>query len=295
MSTVKFASIKARRIRLTTVDACGAPTPGPCATIVTDGFVSVAAAAQVEDGQEFTVKNAWGEFCINEKDASRVKRWNLTMTFCEVDPQLLSLLTGGRTFNQPTDNAIGGTFGETVGTDFSLELWSKIAGGQCASGSGGASASWVYWVFPHVAGGVIGDLSFENGPLSVTVTANTLGAGADFGLGPYTPAILPSPLESDEHIGYVVTATGPPDVTNGCTALAGAAASGATAGIPGAFTPVGSTPPATVAALIAGTPNPVVASPNTTWTTGQYVQTATAGAPGQAYWNGTAWVAGTAP
>lgn len=71
-------------------------------------------------------------------------------------------------------------------------------------------------------------------------------------------------------------------------------ATGATAGIPGTWTPAGSTPPATVADLIAGTPNAVVASPVTAWTIGQYVQTATIGTTGRAYWNGTAWVAGTA-
>lgn len=71
-------------------------------------------------------------------------------------------------------------------------------------------------------------------------------------------------------------------------------ATGATAGSPGAWTPSGSNPPASVAALTAGTPNAVTASPATAWTTGQYVQTATAGAGGQANWNGTAWVAGQA-
>jgi hypothetical protein len=72
------------------------------------------------------------------------------------------------------------------------------------------------------------------------------------------------------------------------------AATGATAGIPGAWTPASSTPPASVANLIAGTPNPVVATPATAWTVGQYIQTATAGAPGEATWDGTAWVAGRA-
>ena len=69
-------------------------------------------------------------------------------------------------------------------------------------------------------------------------------------------------------------------------------ATGATAGIPGGWTPAGSTPPATVADLISGTPNVVTASPATAWTTGQYVQTQTAGVAGRAHWGGTAWVAG---
>jgi hypothetical protein len=71
-------------------------------------------------------------------------------------------------------------------------------------------------------------------------------------------------------------------------------ATGATAGTPGTWTPAGSTPPATVAALIAGTPNVVVASPATAWTVGQYVQTQAVGAPGQAHWSGSAWVSGPA-
>jgi hypothetical protein len=69
----------------------------------------------------------------------------------------------------------------------------------------------------------------------------------------------------------------------------------AVAGVPGTWTPTGGTVPASPAAVIAGTPNPITASPLTAWTTGQYVQTLTAGAPGRVYWNGTAWVAGTAP
>jgi len=72
-------------------------------------------------------------------------------------------------------------------------------------------------------------------------------------------------------------------------------ATGATAGTPGTWTPGGSKPPANVADLIAGVPNPVTASPATLWTVGQYVQTSTVGTGGRASWNGTAWVAGAAP
>ena len=75
----------------------------------------------------------------------------------------------------------------------------------------------------------------------------------------------------------------------------GTPATGATAGIPGSWTPSGSSPPATVAALQAGTPNPVTASPASAWTTGQFVQTRTAGAAGRATWTGTGWVGGAAP
>jgi hypothetical protein len=85
--------------------------------------------------------------------------------------------------------------------------------------------------------------------------------------------------------------------TGGATGATGPAgpATGATAGLPGSWTPAGSTPPASLADLQAGVPNAVTASPATAWTTGQYVQTATAGAAGQATWTGSAWVGGMAP
>lgn len=66
---------------------------------------------------------------------------------------------------------------------------------------------------------------------------------------------------------------------------------GATAGVPGSWTPVDSTPPVSVIALQGGS---VTATPATAWTTGQYVQTGTVGGPGQAHWDGDSWEAGMA-
>ena len=67
----------------------------------------------------------------------------------------------------------------------------------------------------------------------------------------------------------------------------------ATAGIPGTWTPSGSAVP--ILADIQSGHHPITASPLTAWTTGQYVQTTTPGTAGRIYWNGTAWVVGTAP
>jgi hypothetical protein len=66
---------------------------------------------------------------------------------------------------------------------------------------------------------------------------------------------------------------------------------GATAGTPGSYTPSGSDPPNSLADLIAGVPNAVTASPNTAWTTGQYILLENGD---RAHWSGTAWVTGVA-
>ena len=68
------------------------------------------------------------------------------------------------------------------------------------------------------------------------------------------------------------------------------AATGATAGTPGSFTPSGATVPANLAALQTASPA-VVASPTTAWTAGQSVNLGT----GSAHWDGSAYVAGVAP
>jgi hypothetical protein len=70
---------------------------------------------------------------------------------------------------------------------------------------------------------------------------------------------------------------------------------GAAAGIPGSWNPAGSTPPRNPAELSQGNPVTVTASPATAWTTGQYVQTQTAGVAGRATWTGSTWVSGAAP
>jgi hypothetical protein len=68
-----------------------------------------------------------------------------------------------------------------------------------------------------------------------------------------------------------------------------AAATGATAGTPGTWTPTGSTAPADLATLQAST---IAANPATPWTSGQYVDLANGS---DAYWDGDTWETGTAP
>lgn len=94
---------------------------------------------------------------------------------------------------------------------------------------------------------------------------------------PYTVFGGAAGAASEVDIDWIMTA--PPTRTT-----AGVAATGATAGAPGYFTPSGATTPANLAALTG-----ITASPATAWTTGQYVITADLLA---ANWTGSAWAAG---
>ena len=67
------------------------------------------------------------------------------------------------------------------------------------------------------------------------------------------------------------------------------AATGATSGTPGAFTPAGASVPANLAALQGAS---IAASPSTAWATGESVKL---GDASDAHWDASAWVAGVAP
>lgn len=83
------------------------------------------------------------------------------------------------------------------------------------------------------------------------------------------------------------TVTGTWGAAANWTVPGGVVATGATAGLPGSFTPAGATPPFNLAAMTG-----IVASPATNWTVGQHVETASGA---DVHWNGTAWTAGVHP
>lgn len=91
---------------------------------------------------------------------------------------------------------------------------------------------------------------------------------------------------ADGGISTRETPAPPIDMSQGGFSNNGPAATGATAGTPGAFTPAGCDSPDKLAELVG-----VTASPATAWTTGQYVLL---GDGTFAHWVGAAWAAGKA-
>lgn len=223
MASLCFSPIKARVIRLTRLDGCGNPVVGPRSVLVSEGFTQVVATAQTEEGEEFLVKNAWGDLCVNDKDLNRLKRFDLSMDFCEIDPEGIELMTGSTLITAAGPSPVSGTsignfFGEDVVSDqsFSLELWQRLAGGACTEGAG--ATQWAYWCFARITPASIGDLTFENGPLTVSLSGATLGAGTDFGAGPFD--VLPQSFSTTQHAAFAVTETQPPTAACGLQSLA---------------------------------------------------------------------------
>jgi len=216
MVAVCATPIKARVMRVIRLDTCGVPVSGVGGLVVTKGFVSIEVAPEYEDGEEFLVKNANGDFCVNEKDANSLKRVGLTMNFCAVDPDLVAIVAGERvlTTGGPATGT-GVAFGEGLLTArFGLEVWQPLAG---ASACAGGVQNFIYWAFPNVGNAKIGNMTFENGPLTFQMVADTKPAAAQWGDGPTSPPYLPSALATDEHFAFNVSAV-PPPVETGCGA-----------------------------------------------------------------------------
>ncbi len=304
-----FPLVRGRTMRVTRVDGCCAPLFGDDNMIVTDGFVSVALTANITEPEEIVVTNANGQTCVRDPGCPEFNGYGVELTFCDVNPCLFAIVTG-----QPAVlDANGDVIGFRMNSDtsvcgvesrgFALEVWMGVPGVACL----GQAGAFGYLLLPCLQAGVIGDFTIENAAVTFTITGASTKDGNGWNVGPYdvmadangNPGPLANPLDGNDHLLVAFTTVGPPDPTDGCVALdpPDNAATGATevAGAAGTWTPSGSVPPANVPNLIAGSPVTVAPSPSTAWTTGSYMQTATAGTGGQAHWNGTQWVGGVAP
>lgn len=223
MAAVCYAPVKSRVARLTRLDVCGAPVVGAKSSVST-GFIQVQHRPEYEDGDEYVVKDAWGDFCINEQDQPRLKRVGVQIDFCKVDPDVYDIASGARAILAAAGDtniaATGATIGFAVDSTpsdsaFALEIWSKPAGAVC--GASGTSI-WIYTAYPFVANGRVGDLDFTNGTSTFTVSGTTKGAAATWINGPYEAGL--KNVTTGEHIIQYLTEVAPPTAACGAIAVA---------------------------------------------------------------------------
>lgn len=201
--------VKGRRIRVTKLDGCGRPVFGECSQAVSKGFISVAFTANTLDTDEINVTNAAGERCVYEPAETSLTGYTLEIQFCEVDPELFSLVTG-----QPVTFDAGGTNvnGFDIDTQtsltaggFALELWAGAANTD-ACATEGAQGAFGYLLIPFLKGGIVGDFTVENGAVTFTLTGASTRDGNSWGFGPYNDIMLTTGVNEVQ----TVTITGSP-------------------------------------------------------------------------------------
>ena len=134
MATRRFTPVRGRMMRITELDGCGRIKPGPCSAIASAGFVSVSATPRQTEPEAITVTNASGGQCVNDEPAPRFLGWDVTISFCEVDPEVFSKVTGQPVEYDHEGNAVGFRTNSDVDPSlkaFALEVWQDIPGDEC--------------------------------------------------------------------------------------------------------------------------------------------------------------------
>lgn len=221
MAAICATPIKGTVIRFVKVDVCGVPVTGASSLVVaSSGFISVEMEPQYEDGEEFFERTADGEACVNQKDDPVLKRVQLSVELCEVDPALANYILSASALLDGSDT-IGFKLSEGKPTNhFSMEVWQRVAGaGAC--GAGGVPR-YIYNAWPNTGSVKMGTYTIENGKSSFKFTGETAAASSLWGDGPGTgTSWLPvgTTMVGTEHWIWNITTTTPPTGTCGPTLL----------------------------------------------------------------------------
>lgn len=206
-------------MRVVRLDSCGIPVTGSGSmVVVTKGFVQVAAEPQYEDGEEFFERTADGTPCVNQKDDPVLKRFQLTIDFCEVNTTMFAFMASARELTSGGAGVTGSgfAFGEGQPTNrYSLEVWQRVAGSGACDASG--AQRYIYNAFPNVGASKIGSYTIENGRSTFQVMSETQGASTTAVTGwlngPGSGAsYLPTGenAQATDHWLFNVTTTAPP-------------------------------------------------------------------------------------
>lgn len=233
MANSAFPVVKGHAMRLTKVGNCALPVREGKNSIVTDGFISVGITNVMKDAEDLEQTNAQGEICVADRTAAQLKWHEVTITMCNVDPEILGFLTANPIVLDYANKPVGfrSTREVRVDSGAALELWSGIGGADCvepesddvfesAAVTGGRSYG--YFLLPWIKEAVIGDIEVGASVLNLTITGIT-GAPSAWGRGPYNvveesagvAGRLLTPMSGENHMHVQRTAIAPPKPTDG--------------------------------------------------------------------------------
>jgi hypothetical protein len=221
MATKCFTPLLGKRLRVTSLDECGAlPIAGvEEAILATDGFITLSLSSEVEEGAEILTTKADGSLCVNEKKSDSFKRFTVEAEFCGVNPSLLSMVSIAEPYLDYAGDVAGFTVPEgAIEKWFGLELWTGMAGGLCLPGQEAAGG---YMLLPFIVGGVLGDIEITGeDAVNFSLTGAYTKGGNQWGVGPFdvvmsdavppVPAPLPTALDPFDHLLMMDTGVAPP-------------------------------------------------------------------------------------
>lgn len=228
---VCFPVVRARTARFTALDDCGCPRPGLCNIITTSDIVTINATAEVEEGEEITIRNFTGQLCISDKPCDSIKWFNLEITLCKQIPALYQLTSGAQVAHNANGEVVGFGIASNINCagGFALEIWGDIPGQACLPGQSGGQ--WDYLIFPWVsAANLTGDIEIGNAARQPVLRGRTK-TGHCWGTGPFNvqntapagqpivPGPLIDPIPPEMHLWDLLVSIPPPTPACECEDL----------------------------------------------------------------------------
>lgn len=228
MPSVCHSVVRASAARVTRLGPCGETPNTGCDFATTESFVDITLTKVLQDRQDALQLNANGDICVDDPKAPILRWYEVTITFCKVDPELFNIVSAEPLVlnDALTPEAIGWcTLPDSPASSaFALDFWTGIFDDDCDEPEYG------YGLLPRLVQGMIGDVSITNGVINFTVTAITRG-GNQWGIGPYNvlinesgpniglPGPLLTPVASNSHKCFFWTKLPPPEGICGCQDL----------------------------------------------------------------------------
>lgn len=230
MPTQCFSAVQGVSLRVTRLDSCCNVVFGQCSTVVSESFVTFSATAEIEEPTEILVKTAAGRICINELGVATLKRYNVELEFCQANPDLFEIISGANPVLDFNGDVVGYSTDQNLGagTKFALEIWSRVPADICENGG---FEQFVYYLFPCLTNGRLGDVTIEDGAVTFNLTAAAIHSD-NWNTGPYevvasdasnTPSQLLAAIPEDTGYYVQLTTIAPPTANEadcGCQPLA---------------------------------------------------------------------------
>lgn len=227
MQSNRVSFLRSKRIRATLLNAAAIPLVGDSSVVTTKGFVTLTMTSNTEEGEAINVVNASGETCISEAATPTWTGVGVEAEFCEVDFSLFEMLTGQEVVLDANGVAIGITESSDVdlsAVKFALEMW--MGASTTATPAAGSEGFYGYVLLPHLGGGVIGDVTLQNGAITFTISGMQTKNGGNWGAGPHkvqlvagVPAVLSTAMKTNDHRRIMIVEVAPPTVYAGATPL----------------------------------------------------------------------------
>lgn len=178
-----YQSLDICAVRASTLMSDGSKDPS-----VTNGSaynlrpISLARSPIVSTGETLEQRSGCGDICVSITDPDVTTGEDLTLSLCQLDLELISILTGGEVLLDGSGEVIGVEAPDPSATAPVVEFnaWTKAYNGSSPVAS---PRTYWHWVWPYTQWN-IGDWTIERGILQVSLTGRA-SANANLGSGSF--------------------------------------------------------------------------------------------------------------